>query len=216
MLDSASVSPAEQVFDTARTAPPAQALQTACLLATGQDGFLAGASHAVHMPGARLVDPASVATDVALRATEQEHGIACFDLVLSVLEPRALRPVPAAVPILVVALRAGLLARTMDQAFGHLEDRESLGMKTLHHQLVKARFSATGGFLNRLRRELALADDAGRLEQPDRLHAEIDTHLVQGAKLMGGHGLRDAAAHGLEYLSVLLRASLVARPGAGV
>ena len=55
MLDRVAGSPVEQVFETARKAHPAQALQATCLLATGRDGFLAGACHAVHRSGAPLV-----------------------------------------------------------------------------------------------------------------------------------------------------------------
>lgn len=216
MLDRVAGSPVEQVFETARKAHPAQALQATCLLATGRDGFLAGACHAVHRSGAPLVALSNTPVEVVIRDTEQEPGIACFDLVLSQLEPRAPQAIPPQVHTLVVALRAGLLARTMDLAFLHLQDRESLGQKTMHHQLVKARFSDTSAFLSQLRRELAVVGSEGIVDSPGRLHNAIDTHLLHCAKLMGGHGLRDAAVHGLEYLSVLIRATLASQQGTGV
>ncbi|MCG7622250.1 hypothetical protein [Epibacterium sp. Ofav1-8] len=216
MLDSATGPLTEQIFETARRAPPAQALQSACLLVTGRDGFLAGRSHAIHLPDTPLVDPAEPAADVGTRSTRTEHGIACFGLVLSEVAPRPLHPRPASVALATLALRAGILAHAMDMAFAHLETRESLGQKTLHHQLVKARFSASSMFVNQLRRELILSDPRGDIEGCDRLHTEIDTHMVQVAKLMGGHGLREGAVHGLEYLSTLIRATLVPSSHSGV
>ncbi|MDF9302106.1 hypothetical protein P5P81_06015 [Tritonibacter mobilis] len=215
MLDREAETPAQQVFDIARQAEPAHALEATCLLATGRDGFLAGACHAVHRPGAPLVALSAAPGDLVIRDTEREPGIGCYDLVLSQLEPRAPQPIAPQVHGLVVALRAGLLARTLDLAFAHLRDRESLGQKTLHHQLVKARFSSSWAFLSQLRRELALAPGAQGFEAPDQIHNAIDTHLLQCSKLMGGHGLRDASVHGLEYLSVLIRATLASPQGRG-
>ncbi|WP_293577444.1 hypothetical protein [Phaeobacter sp.] len=211
MLDRVAETPARQVFDTARRAEPAQALEAICLLATGRDGFLAGASHAIHRPGAPLMTLTTAMQAPVIRVSEPEPGIACFDLVLSQLQPMAPQPIAPKAHTMIVALRAGLLARTLDQAFAHLCDRESLGQKTLHHQLVKTQFSRTWAFLSQLRRELVIVGNTCALAEPDRVHNAIDTHLLQSSKLMGGHGLRDASAHGLEYLSLLIRATLASQ-----
>ncbi|QBF29660.1 hypothetical protein [Thalassococcus sp. S3] len=211
MLDVTGYDLSGHVFATAREQTPRDAMEFACRTVTGTSGFLVIGNHAVHAPGARLVDPASVDSEVVVQETFQEHALAPFDLTLSRCAARAPTHRTPVFEATVVALRLGLLARILDRAFGHLEHRESFGQKLTHHQLVKAQFSETGAMLSRQREELSLAQD--RPVNAQRLHAEIDRHTVQAAKLMGGHGFRAGALNGLEYLSALVRATLAPEVG---
>lgn len=215
MLDASAFPLSEKVFDAARRSDPEKALLAACQAATGQDGFLAGYGYALHAPACRIVDPASPAARLRVAETLDEPVLEPFGLCLSRLAPRAISPRMAETQITVAALRLGLLAQILDRCHAHLEGRDSFGRKTLHHQLVKAQFSATGALLSRLREELTHASAANHLDGEERIHVEIDTHMVQASKLMGGHGLRATSVHGIEYISYLIRAILAAGPQAG-
>lgn len=215
MLDAPDSITANEVFAVARERAPRQAIEHACRAVTGETGFLAIGRFVVHAPGGRLIDPAAPQRSITPAETMNEHALVPFDLALSRLPPRAPACQPQALQAVVLALRLGLLGQILDRAFFHLERRESFGKRLTHHQLVKTRFSETNALLSNLREEIALSLDTVSPVAVGRLHAEVDAHTTQSAKLMGGHGFLQGTLNGLEYLSSLLRASLVISPKAG-
>lgn len=210
MLDTSDYGPGEQAFLAARTTPPQAALASACVAATGRLGYLAHCGHALHAPGARLVDPTDPDLAVEIEADLNEHAIAPFGLVLSRLRggaarDRAILPTQAAMAVL--GLRLGLLARMLDTAYAHLEGRSSFGQRLIHQPLIKGQFAASGALMTRIRAEMQQGQHAGPA-WIESLHTEIDRHSVQAAKLMGGHGFLEGSVNSMEYLSSILRAAL--------
>ncbi|MFS1904603.1 hypothetical protein BCU43_025615 (plasmid) [Vibrio lentus] len=105
---------------------------------------------------------------------------------------------------LIASARLGLVARTLDCAHQHLENRKSFGQKTTRHQLIKASFSDIYGDVILLNQQLLL-----RVENTDHQGLETEHQAItrlsnQAEKLMGGHGFLMGATHTVSHLSMLL------------
>ncbi|MDC5848280.1 acyl-CoA dehydrogenase family protein [Vibrio europaeus] len=105
---------------------------------------------------------------------------------------------------LIASARLGLVARTLDYAHQHLQNRKSFGQKTTRHQLIKASFSDIYGDVTLLNQQLSL-----RVENTDHQGLETEHQAItrlsnQAEKLMGGHGFLMGATHTVSHLSMLL------------
>ncbi|HHQ4528786.1 TPA: hypothetical protein ACSP1Y_002566 [Aeromonas hydrophila] len=141
----------------------------------------------------------------------EETGLSWLeqDRVLSWLELRVAtvandHVVSRTVSTLVASVRLGLVARTLDITYQHLNGRKSFGQKTTRHQLIKASFSDIYGDVTQLMYQLQF-----RLESEDHCELEIEHQAItrlsnQAEKLMGGHGFLMGATHTVSHLSMLL------------
>ncbi|MGD9918235.1 MAG: hypothetical protein AB7U46_09460 [Paenirhodobacter sp.] len=197
----------DALFRCARKQTPDVALRMLGQVATGMPADLVINGFALHdLADPRLVDPSRPGVAPRILAPLDEISLSEWGLCLSRCDAGQgdgrldwLQPG-------LVALRAGMLMRCLDTAFLHLEGRESLGQKLLHHQLMKARFSTLNADVMRLQDELgtpALQRDAAGLAAMQRL---LTGHFREAAKLMGGHGLLAGRLHALEFLANIVMA----------
>lgn len=209
MLHTSAPLTADQLFSLARRAEVSVTLRALCRYVTGLDGYLVSNGLVLHAAAddRPLVSPYSGASDMGIDRTSEDIVLVHLGLRLSqvcgVTEtgPFALHQAVAATTV-----RLGLLAQALDTAFRHLEPRQSFGRKVLHHQLVKAQFSASHEVITRRREELALIENNGDFAYDPGVQHEISTHFTNVSKLMGGHGFLIQGINTIEYLASLIRA----------
>lgn len=171
---------------------------------TGVTGYLA--AHQFALVGAQpypVID-AMGAVQTTLTDIEDDGVLGAMGLRL-VHVPHAADPAPYAAALPALQMRLGLLNHMLQTAHTHLKPRKSFGVKTLHHQLVKADFGDASGALILLQAKcdyrLRTGDAAGL---PDD-HATLSAVELQSEKLMGGHGYLSGGTHEIGYLSMLVR-----------
>lgn len=209
MLNAAPLAGTAAVFARARSQPPAAALQQLGSAVVGRLGYLVLGSFAIHKIHAEdeILDARHPDKCVRIKQTFEDPALSVLGLQISDCGIRRSAPQGAVLSRCLVAFRLGLLARALDQAFHHLEHRTSFGQKLLHHQLVKARFSAANALMNRMNEELLISEQDNLSLPASAMHRAISQQFTQSAKLMGGHGYRSGATHSLEYLSSLIWAA---------
>ncbi|MER9408710.1 MULTISPECIES: hypothetical protein [unclassified Mesorhizobium] len=218
MLHTAAPLTADQLFSLARQGEVRVTLRALCRYVTELDGYLVSNGLALHAAAndRPLVSPSSGTADIGIERTSEDIVLVHLGLCLSQVRGAsetgrfALRQAIAA-----TAVRLGLLAQALDTAFRHLEPRQSFGRKVLHHQLVKAHFSASHDLITRRREELALIETSGDLAYDPGVQHEISTHFMNVSKLMGGHGFLLHGINTTEYLASLIRA-LYANPAGSI
>jgi hypothetical protein len=103
--------------------------------------------------------------------------------------------------------RAGLMMQILDQAYAHLEGRESVGVQTLQLPLVKATFTEGASLGDRIRREAAKHLEGGLALDLAAEHSALTAATCRAAKLMGGHGFLAGRINATETLSLLIAAA---------
>lgn len=214
MLHAAAPLTANQLCSLAREGEVSATLGALCRYITGIDGYLVSNGLVLHATAndRPLVSLSSGMADIGVCRTSEDSVLVHLGLRLSQVygvsesEPFALRQAIAA-----TAVRLGLLALALDTAFRHLEPRQSFGRKVLHHQLVKAHFTASHDLISRRLEELALIETGGGFVYDAGVQDEISSHFTNASKLMGGHGFLLRGINTIEYLASLIRA-LYANP----
>jgi len=212
MLDAHAPHGFNAVFAEARLSSPREALHMACQELISRAGYLAPGTYSIHAADGHddLWNPSQPGTPVVALEQLYDPVLATFGLAMSKIASRDTDAAHfARVDQTIVALRLGLLAKALDQAFLHLEHREAFGQKLLHHQLIKARFAQSGALITRLLEELRLVSGHNLPCDTTRMQDAISHHFSQCSKLMGGHGYLAGSINSLEYLSNLIRAALV-------
>lgn len=170
------------LFTRARSGPLVQ-MPAALSEALGQSEPVAARGYAIvtaAQGSADLADP--VLTDLGL-------GLAVSKVAGSLPGDAAAR---------VVELRLGLLYRILDMAHLHLSKRQSFGVKSTQHQLVKATFAKVHMEAQLILAGLKLGQSAG-------FNATVTDLTHDADRLMGGHGFLLGGTHAVSYLSDLFR-----------
>lgn len=200
---------ADQLFTLARQSEVSVTLRALCRYATELDGYLVSNGLALHAAAndRPLVSPSSRTADIGIERTSQDIVLVHLGLCLSQVRGASKTdPITLRQAIAATAVRLGLLAQALDKAFRHLEPRQSFGRKVLHHQLVKAHFSASHDLITRRREELSLIETSSDLAYDPSVQHEISMHFMTVSKLMGGHGFLLDGINTIEYLASLIRA----------
>lgn len=190
---------AEAVVATARGPDAGAMLRALGAFATGRDGYLAAAGHALRAVGC---DAPVLGAEIAARVPDPSLR----SLGVEIVRVRGATPPGRRSAVGVLLVRAGLLMRMLDEARTHLEPRRSGGVPTLRHQLVKASFADAHGAAERVVAEAPHRLDAPRPVCDARAHASLGRATTEAAKLMGGHGFLQGSLHSLELLSLALAA----------
>ncbi|UWR81601.1 hypothetical protein K4K97_06640 [Phaeobacter inhibens] len=191
----------------ARRAAPKESLAELGRMLSGQPAYPACNGMALHASDfgtsdvAMILDLSDLGKRPMLTARMEEVGLAAFDLQLSQSDAGTPKVADVQNPAF-VALRLGWLMRSLDLAFGHLEGRESFGIKLLHQPLIKAQFSEISAAVDRLMGEIQLPG-APTTTMMLSAHRDIGVLFGKAAKLMGGRGLLEGQCHGLEFLDAV-------------
>ena len=192
----------DRLFALARKGDLAEALSELGAFATGQRGYLLHHGQALRPRGASLPligMPAGHAPELVADPVLAAQG-------LEWCRVKDGAPLSHRGRVGALVLRAGLLARILDQAYRHLEHRESSGQKILQLQLVKADFVECYGLADQTLREAAqLLDETMQIDFAAR-HLALSDATTRAAKLMGGHGFLLGGANTLEFVSLCLAA----------
>lgn len=116
------------------------------------------------------------------------------DLGLGLARATAAGSLPDEAAAKVIELRLGLLYRILDMAHRHLSARQSFGVKSTQHQLVKATFA-------RVHMEAQLILAGLKLGHAGGFNASVTALTHDADRLMGGHGFLLGGTHAVSYLS---------------
>lgn len=172
--------------------------------ATGQPGYLA--TETFVLAGAGDLPVINAAGMIQTQMEEQPDDGVLGLMGLRLLQvPAASAKAPGAASVAALDMRLGLFTLLLQTAHDHLKPRKSFGVKTLHHQLVKADFGDASGTLVLLQSKLAYRRATGDFAGIALDHATLSSAEVQAEKLMGGHGYLAGGTHQISYLSMLVR-----------